>query len=143
MSGPQPHAGVGVIYVDGRPYMQVAPEGGQGATEQECGPKSALGNEFEPKSGRFPHAAHAEILRRPSAPLAYDPHAMAREFPGRWQAYVRANFRNLAHVQQVFSVSERAARKWWNGEGGANGASVAIAMREHPVAAARMLFAAE
>lgn len=95
------------------------------------------------KSGRFPHAAHADILARGDAVPPYDAHRVHREFPDRWQGYVRANFRGLGHIQQVFGVSERTARKWWNGETGANGGHVAIAMREHPVQAQRMLFAAE
>lgn len=95
------------------------------------------------KSGRFPHALHADILARGNPVPPYDPHLVHREFPDRWQSYVRANFRGLNHIQQVFGVSERTARKWWNGETGANGGHVAIAMREHPVQAQRMLFAAE
>lgn len=73
---------------------------------------------------------------------AVDPHRIHRDFPQRWQAYIRANFYDLRHVQQVFAVSERTARSWWNGETGANGGHVAVAVRAHPVAASRMLFAA-
>lgn len=95
------------------------------------------------RSGRFPRAAHDDILRRGDFVPPYNPHRVHREFPDRWQGYVRANYRGLGHVQQVFGVSERTARKWWNGETGANGGHVAIAMREHPVQAQQMLFAAE
>jgi hypothetical protein len=94
-------------------------------------------------SDSFPHAAHAAVLGRGDSIPVYDPHRVHREFPERWQAYIRANYRNLNHVQQVFGVSERTARKWWKGETGANGGHVAIAVNEHPVAAPRMLFAAE
>lgn len=102
------------------------------------------GSEFKSaqKSGLDVRAKHAEILRRIDGPPIYDPMSVHREFPDRWRAYIRSNYRDLAHVQQVFGVSERAARKWWNGETGANGAHVAIAVNEHPVAAPRMLFAA-
>jgi len=41
----------------------------------------------------------------------------------------------------AFPNARRA--KWWGGETGANGGYVAIAVNEHPVAAPRMLFAAE
>ena len=76
-------------------------------------------------------------------PSRYDPYQVHRAFPSRWQAYIRANFRNIPHVAHVFNVSERTARKWWNGETGANGGHVAIAVNEHPVEAPAMLFAAE
>ncbi|MBS8228175.1 hypothetical protein [Vannielia litorea] len=132
-----------VIVVDGVSYVQLAPEGRSRATGQESALSSETGNESGPKFAAFPQAAHAEILRRGESPAPYDAQAVARDFPLRWQRYIRANFRDPGHVQRVFSISERAARKWWNGEGGANGASVAIAMHEHPVAATRMLFAAE
>jgi hypothetical protein len=94
-------------------------------------------------SGSFPYAAHSAILNRGDSAPVYDLHRVHREFPNRWQAYIRANYRNLNHVQQVFGVSERTARKWWKGETGANGGYVAIAVNEHPVAAPRMLFAVE
>ncbi len=91
-------------------------------------------------SGDFPHAAHTEILERGNH---YDPHKVHREFPARWQAYIRGNYRNIGHVTQVFQVSERTARKWWAGETGAVGGHVAIAINEHPETAPVMLFAAE
>jgi hypothetical protein len=73
----------------------------------------------------------------------HDPERTHREFPGRWQAYILANYRNYKHVQQVFNVSERTARKWFAGETGCVGGHVAVAIIEHPVEAPRMLFAAE
>lgn len=73
----------------------------------------------------------------------YDPHKVHRDFPSRWRAYIRASFRSIAHVTQVFEVSERTARKWWAGETGAVGGHVAIAINEHPATAPAMLFAAE
>ena len=95
------------------------------------------------RSGGFPRAAHEAILSgRESTPI-FNPRRVHEEFPDRWKAYIRVNYRNLSHVQQVFGVSERTARKWWKGETGANGGHVAIAVNEHPVAAPRMLFAAE
>lgn len=72
-----------------------------------------------------------------------NPHQVHREFPDRWAQYIRTNYQDLHHVMRVFWVSERTARKWWSGETGASGGYVAIAVNEHPVAAPRMLFAAE
>lgn len=76
----------------------------------------------------FPHAAHAEILGRGGA---LDPHREAREFPDRWQRYIRAHFRDYASIQSAFGVCERTARKWFDGETGARGAHVAMALRQH------------
>lgn len=98
------------------------------------------GHHSGPLSGNFPHTAHAELLSRGRP---YDPHKVHREFPERWQAYIRASYRNIGHVCQVFQVSERTARKWWAGETGAVGGHVAIAINEHPQDAPRMLFAPE
>lgn len=95
------------------------------------------------KSAGFPHGAHASILGRGDSVPVYEPRRVHEQFPDRWQTYIRSNYRDLNHVQQVFAVSERTARKWWKGETGANGGHVAIAVNEHPVAAPRMLFAAE
>ena len=69
-----------------------------------------------------------------------EPYEIHRQFPARWQAYIVANYRDLQHVQQAFHVSERAARKWWNGDTGCVGGHVAVAVIEHPVEAPRMLF---
>ena len=91
----------------------------------------------------FPHAAHAALLGRGGVAGVFDPHRVHRDFPARWSAYVRANYAGLLDVQLAFNVSEKTARNWWNGASGANGGHVAIAVRRHPVAAHRMLFAAE
>lgn len=95
------------------------------------------------KLAGFPYGAHANLMGRGDGVATFNPRRVHEEFPDRWQAYIRANFLNLNHVQQVFGVSERTARKWWKGETGANGGHVAIAVAEHPIAAPRMLFAAE
>lgn len=116
---------------------RVDPDHGTTAPSCETGQASAQ------KSAPFPSAAHAALIASGDPVRRYNPHQVHTEFPDRWQAYIRANYRNLNHVCQVFGVSERAARKWWNGESGANGGYVGIAMQEHPVAAHRMLFAAE
>jgi len=97
----------------------------------------------------FPFANSATVLPGQSfgqlsaPPIVFDPFKVQREFPSRWQAYIRANFRHIAHVTQVFHVSERTARNWWTGATGANGAHVAIAVNVHPEQAHLMLFAAE
>jgi hypothetical protein len=62
------------------------------------------------------------------------------EFPARWKAYIRANYRDLKHVQKVFGITERAAGKWWAGKTGCGGGQVAVAMNQHPDEALRMLF---
>ena len=74
------------------------------------------------------------------APMV-DPFHLAREFPARWQRYIQTNFRNTDQVAQCFGVSERAARKWWDGEGGPKGAPVAMALVLHPESATQILLA--
>ncbi len=129
-----------VIYVNGVPcehHSATAPGHSVGYLSGKTNRK------FDQKSGAlhdFPHQHHAELLNRGRR---YDPHQVHRDFPARWQAYIRASFRNIAHVTQVFEVSERTARKWWAGETGAVGGHVAIAVNEHPETAPAMLFAAE
>ncbi|WP_224826266.1 hypothetical protein [Cognatishimia sp. MH4019] len=140
-----------VVYSDGSSYptadtvKQLSDRGllGGQKVEHSSAQTFRLENVSAQLSDKFPHAAHNEILGRGASMPAYDPHQVHREFPDRWQAYIRANYRNLNHVQLIFGVSERTARKWWKGETGANGGHVAIAVNEHPVAAPRMLFAAE
>lgn len=107
-----------VIYVNG------------GAASPQSGPDGA-GQSFGENSAEKPGARRC------------DPHRVYAEFPARWQAYIRGNFRNLSHVQKVFQVSEKTARNWWDGATGANGRHVAVAVVEHPVEAPQMLFAAE
>lgn len=72
---------------------------------------------------------------------AFDAVGFQRDFPELWRDFLRQNFRGPVHVAHDFGVSERAARKWWDGIGGPRGAAVAQAVMQHPEAAA-MLFAA-
>lgn len=134
-----------VVFVYGGPgsWPQSVTVPGAAPREEMSGQESGAEILSGHGSARFPHAAHAAILGRARRDAVYDPHMVQRDFPERWRAYIRANFRDLAHVQQVFRVSEKTARNWWTGATGANGGHVAIAVREHPVAAPRMLFAAE
>jgi hypothetical protein len=126
-----------VVCVHNVPYKQPTTERSGHASGQLSAQKSA-----PPGEGLrdFPHRQHAALLERGRS---YDPYKVHREFPARWQAYIRANYRSIAHVTQVFEVSERTARKWWAGETGAVGGHVAIAVNEHPDTAPAFLFAAE
>lgn len=117
-----------VVYVNGHGSY---PDDRPGSGGQQSGDWSEL---------KSAHVAHAVPMARR---VAFDPVRVHREFPDRWCAYIRANFRDLNHVCQVFNVSERTARKWMAGETGANGGHVAVAILEHPVEAHRMLIAAE
>ncbi|MFT5614684.1 MAG: hypothetical protein ACI8Q6_001966 [Granulosicoccus sp.] len=102
-------------------------------------------NEFPlPQSGTEPVGQLHSPLPAPlpnRAPM--DPEKIHREFPTRWQAYIREHYRNLREIQLTFGVCERTARKWWDGETGCVGGYVAVAVNEHPLDAPRMLFAAE
>lgn len=101
-----------------------------------------------PQSGMEPVGhLHSSLPGPTSAPnptsARFDPEKVHREFPERWQAYIRANYSNIRQIMRVFPVSERTARKWWDGETGCVGGYVAVAIHEHPAIAPRMLFAAE
>lgn len=61
-------------------------------------------------------------------------------FPEKWRRFLRATCRNILEVQLVFGVSEKAARKWWEGVGGCNADKVAIAVKRNPVEANVILF---
>ncbi|WP_298491580.1 hypothetical protein [uncultured Maritimibacter sp.] len=89
-----------------------------------------------PKAGDF-------VGKMFAAGRRLDPYGINATFPEKWRAYLHAAFRNHFEVAQAFQVSERTARKWWAGEGGAQGGKVAIAVSLHPGVAPRMLFAAE
>lgn len=139
------------VIVDGVAYPKAGTFAGSPRSEDFFGENlgQRFGEKVEQKfeTGNFPEENPVRLLAADGAsddsPAVYDPHQVQREFPKRWQAYIRSNFRNIAHVQMVFPVSERTARGWWKGETGVNGSNVAIAVNEHPVAASRMLFAAE
>lgn len=86
----------------------------------------------------FPHAAHGELVGR-----TVDPYRMACDFPDRWGRYIRSHYRGLREVCQVFDVSERTARTWWEGASGARGHQVAVAWNRDPEIVMQTLFAAE
>jgi hypothetical protein len=69
-----------------------------------------------------------------------EPYRVLRDFSEQWQAYLRAHFSSIADVALAFGVSERAARRWWDGAG-PRGAFVAIALRLHPASAPAFLLA--
>lgn len=70
--------------------------------------------------------------------VSLDAYRINREFPDRWQAYLRAHFGSIAEAALAFGVTERAARRWWDGAG-TRGAYVVIALRTHPETAAAYL----
>ncbi len=98
------------------------------------------GHEIGPQAGL--KAAHLAAIARRKAREAVDPETCYAGFPDRWRAWLHAHYRSARHVAQAFSVSERAAQKWWDGVGGVNGGKVAYAVRTQP-GAAQYLFAAE
>lgn len=80
-------------------------------------------------------------LSRPLMGRACDPLAFYRAFPDRWMAFLHAHFRDPIHVAFVFGVSDKAARKWWEGVGGPQGDKVGLALVIVPEAAAMLLAA--
>jgi len=55
-------------------------------------------------------------------------------FPDLWSAFLRAHFRSPVDAASFFGVTERAARKWWEGVGGVTGARVVVALATIPTA---------
>lgn len=87
-------------------------------------------------------SAHLANIARLQARRMVDPDVIYAEFPDRWQRYLHDTFTSPAKVARAFSVSEKAAKKWWDGIGGPHGDKVAYAVRTDPDAH-RYLFAAE
>lgn len=106
---------------------------------QKPAPGVTGGSEAEGASLKADHLAN---IARAKARAAVDPNACYAEFPDRWRAWLHAHYHTSSHVAQAFSVSEKAAQKWWDGIGGVNGGKVAYAVRTQP-GAAQFLFAAE
>lgn len=71
----------------------------------------------------------------------FDLHHYRIVFPDRWMEFLHAHFRDHVHVAFVFGVSERAARKWWEGVG-APRAEFALAACKHIPGAADFLLEA-
>lgn len=89
-----------------------------------------------PQSGPKPGLRSNEPLSGQVVRL--EPYRVLREFSDQWQAYLRAHFSSIADVALAFGVTERAARRWWNGAG-PRVAFVAIALRLHPASAPAFL----
>lgn len=75
----------------------------------------SFGFSSEPLSGaeRLGLGAAAPYARRI---VPHDLEAVLRVFPDRWPALLKAHFSSPVEVALFFRVSERAARKWWEGD---------------------------
>lgn len=71
-----------------------------------------------------------------------DPIRFGTVFPDRWMAFLRAHHGSVEEVAVFYGVTDRAARKWWNGVGGPRGDKVAMAVMSNPAGAARYLMGA-
>ena len=71
----------------------------------------------------------------------FDLHRYRVVFPDRWMEFLHGHFRDPVHVAFMFGVSERAARKWWEGVG-APRAEFALAACKHIPGAAEFLMEA-
>jgi hypothetical protein len=103
-------------------------------------PKPIRGGQ-SPKPLARPKPGHLSVVGREPAQPVFDVLGFSAAFPDKWMGYLRANFDDAVHVARTFRVSERAARKWWDGVGAARGDKVLIALRIHPEAS-QMLLAA-
>lgn len=137
-----------VVHVHGSSWPDAGTGGGGLSPGQMPGHQGGGPPQSPPSRlpGTFPHAAHAAALGMAghvSARAMADPYHCQKSMPDLWSRFIRQNFADLRSVMTAFNVSERAARKWWNAEGGVNGAYVVHAMRILPEAAQSMLIAAE
>lgn len=85
------------------------------------------------KSGLALHPA------RPLSPVT-DPLRFAAVNPDLWMQFLHATCRNIGEAAVKYGVTERAARKWWEGDGACRLDKVQIAMRVDRRAALDMLF---
>lgn len=83
------------------------------------------------RSGRSSEPLSGQVVQ-------LEPYRVLRDFGGQWQDYLRAHFASINDAALAFGVTERAARRWWDGAG-PRGAFVAIALRMHPDTAAAYL----
>jgi hypothetical protein len=117
-----------LVDVDNGSYRELAPDASGASSWKRsvpgAGPRSEAG-----------FAPHAEPVLQ-----AADPWQVAHNFPDRWRGYLHAHFRNHMAVAQAFQVSEKAARKWWEGIGSCRADKAAVAMVLHPASAPQMLF---
>lgn len=74
--------------------------------------------------------------------LPVDLHRMRAVFPDRWQAFIKANFRDLQHIQFFFGVSERTAREWRDGVGSPRAEAALYAVSRFPHALTQLMGAA-
>jgi len=82
-----------------------------------------------PQPAALSESVSPEPLSGQVIPL--EPYRVLRDFGGQWQAYLRAHFASITDAALAFGVTERAARRWWDGAG-PRGAFVVIALRLHP-----------
>ena len=67
-----------------------------------------------------------------SGGMPCDPLRLRAVMPDRWMAFLHAHFSGVEHVAFFFGVSDKAARKWWNGTGGPQGDKVVLAAITNP-----------
>ena len=78
---------------------------------------------------KFPYSEHAQILHRG---VPFDPDRFRALFPDRWRAFLHAHHRSIKEVAAFYNVTDKAARKWWDGVGGPQGDKVALAAMTNP-----------
>jgi hypothetical protein len=123
-----------------KPFMVIAGvSGDDSAIRRAPSPKPLGGSLAGKKGGHLSVVGGTDLVVPPSG---FDVLAFARAFPARWQGFLRLHYRDHVHVAFVYRVSERAARKWWDGDGGPRGDKVAQAMIMHGEAARVALLAA-
>lgn len=60
--------------------------------------------------------------------------------PGKWMRFLHATCRNYLEAQVLYEVSEKTARKWWEGVGACRGDKIIRAVELNPIEANVILF---
>jgi hypothetical protein len=68
-----------------------------------------------------------------------DPWAFYRTFRDQWPAFLKAHFRNSAHIAAFFQVDDKTARDWLGGVSQPRGPVVAYAVATMPAETAAMV----
>lgn len=66
------------------------------------------------------------------SPAIMDPFEVATRTPALWAQFLSEAYGSVRAIVIAFDVTEKTARKWLSGEGGANMRHTVIAQAQHP-----------
>ena len=84
-------------------------------------------------------AAPVESRNKFHGDIPVDLNRFRAVFPDRWQAFIKAHFRDIRHVQFSLGVSEKTARDYWAGTTSPRAEVALYAVATHPGALAELM----